>query len=200
MRDSDASTVSTANAKGKQKKAKNAGGNAQQKRGGKQANQASNDPLIEAQAMAGAIQENSGSARGNTQEMPAQAEQLQESDAKQPSANSKKPSKAAKAEKEHDQGRQRDSESLLPLSLSKNQSVLVLASKKAGKSVSMLDPNTSGNRVAEKGHDQEHQESQNPFEVASVASSAYEPPQDLSGKSESKPELSNSAQTAGEDA
>jgi hypothetical protein len=192
--------VSTANAKGKQKKAKNAGSNAQQKRGGKQANQASNDPLIEAQATAGAIQENSGSARGNTQEMPAQAEQLQEGDAKQPSANSKKPSKAAKAEKEHDQGRQRDSESLLTLSLSKNQSVPVLASKKTGKSVSMLDPNTSGNRVAEKGHDQEHHESQNPFDVASVASSACEPPQDLGSKSESKPELSNSAQTTGEDA
>lgn len=54
--------------------------------------------------------------------------------------------------------------------------------------------------MTEKGHDQEHHESQNPFEVASVASSACEPPQDLGCKSESKPELSNSAQTAGEDA
>lgn len=53
MRDSDAGTVSTANTKGKQKKAKNAGSNAQQKRGGKQANQASNDPLAEAPAAAG---------------------------------------------------------------------------------------------------------------------------------------------------
>jgi len=63
----------------------------------------------------------------------------------------------------------------------------------------MLDPNTSGNQETEKGHDQEHHESQNPFDVTSVASSAYEPPQDLSRKSESKPEPTNSAQTLEED-
>ena len=91
-------------------------------------------------------------------------------------------------------------ESLLTLSLSKNQSVPLLATKNAGKSVSMLDPATSGNREAEKGQGQKHQESQNPFDVASVASSAYEPSQDLSRKSEPKPEQSSSAQTVGEDA
>jgi len=50
-----------------------------------------------------ANQEICGLAPGNTQEMLAQADgQLQDSDAKWQSANSKKQSKAAKAEKEHD--------------------------------------------------------------------------------------------------
>lgn len=130
-----------------------------------------------------------------------QLAETQRADPKAPSGNPRKQTKAAKAEKDQDQGRSRDSASLLQLSLSKNQSVPVVAStaKKSGKSVSMLDPQPSGTNFAEGGQDRDQQESQNPFEMASAASSNLGEPQDLGNRRESKTELASSAPRTGED-